>query len=433
MIIGGKNMRKLKVHPGKRYLMYEDGEPFFYLGDTAWNLFHKLSRGEIEYYLSVRAKQGFNVVQAVALAEHDGLATPNHYGRYPLKKINGVYDPTMPDEDPGFNYWQNIDFAVEVAAKYNIFIALLPTWGDKYNKAQGIGPEIFDEENAYVYGKWIANRYKDCWNIIWVLGGDRCLETDRHFAVIDAMAKGIKEVDGNHLMTFHPPGACSSIDYLKDKDYIDFHAIQSGHAIECYDSWKMLRSTKESENKPFMDLEPRYEDHPACFNIDYEYMWNAADVRNNAYWNLMEGACGHTYGNHSTWAFSMKESAYWKYRWQDVLMHEGANQLKYMMQLRMSRPYFEFRSAPELLIDDSAVNAHQCAGRGDKYAFFYSPLGMPIRAKLDSFSGYAAKTAWFDPRTGNEMVEGIVPLKEVLFVPPSQGKGCDWVLIVDIL
>ena len=77
-------MQPLAVHPGRRYLMTTDGEPFFYLGDTAWELLHALSREETREYLDVRQQQGFNVIQTVALAEFDGLRTPNHYGRVPL-------------------------------------------------------------------------------------------------------------------------------------------------------------------------------------------------------------------------------------------------------------------------------------------------------------------------------------------------------------
>ena len=35
-------MRKLTV--SGRNLVWEDGEPFFYLGDTAWELFHRTTR-----------------------------------------------------------------------------------------------------------------------------------------------------------------------------------------------------------------------------------------------------------------------------------------------------------------------------------------------------------------------------------------------------
>jgi hypothetical protein len=56
-----------------------DGRPFFWLGDTAWELFHRLNREEATRYLEDRASKGFTVIQAVALAELDGLNTPNAY------------------------------------------------------------------------------------------------------------------------------------------------------------------------------------------------------------------------------------------------------------------------------------------------------------------------------------------------------------------
>ena len=60
---------RLKVSDNRRFLVTEKGEPFFWLGDTAWELFHRLTREEATRYLENRAKLGFNVVQAVALAE----------------------------------------------------------------------------------------------------------------------------------------------------------------------------------------------------------------------------------------------------------------------------------------------------------------------------------------------------------------------------
>jgi hypothetical protein len=67
----------LEVAPGGRYLQTSEGKPFFYLGDTAWALFHRLTRKEAETYLQDRADKGFTVIQAVALAELRGLDEPN--------------------------------------------------------------------------------------------------------------------------------------------------------------------------------------------------------------------------------------------------------------------------------------------------------------------------------------------------------------------
>ncbi|MFO7620852.1 MAG: DUF4038 domain-containing protein, partial [Bacteroidales bacterium] len=32
---------KLAISENKRFLVFEDGTPFFYLGDTGWELFHR--------------------------------------------------------------------------------------------------------------------------------------------------------------------------------------------------------------------------------------------------------------------------------------------------------------------------------------------------------------------------------------------------------
>lgn len=46
---------RLKVSDDHHFLVTEVGRPFFYLGDTAWELFHRLNREEAERYLRNRA------------------------------------------------------------------------------------------------------------------------------------------------------------------------------------------------------------------------------------------------------------------------------------------------------------------------------------------------------------------------------------------
>jgi Protein of unknown function (DUF4038) len=113
------------ISSNHRYLL-KDGKPFFWLGDTGWELFHRLTREEAEQYFKRRAEQGFTVIQAVVLAEFDGLHTPNAYGDLPLQND----DPTKPNEA----YFRYVDELIDKAATYNLNIGLLPTWGDKIFK-----------------------------------------------------------------------------------------------------------------------------------------------------------------------------------------------------------------------------------------------------------------------------------------------------------
>ena len=160
---------RLRVSDNHHFLVKEDGSPFFWLGDTAWELFHRLTREDAERYLQNRAKLRFTVVQAVVLAEFDGLGTANAYGDRPLADN----DPTKPNEA----YFRHVDWILARANALGLYIGMLPTWGDKWNKKWGQGPEIFTPENAEAYGEWLGRRYKDA-GLVWILGGDRPVETD---------------------------------------------------------------------------------------------------------------------------------------------------------------------------------------------------------------------------------------------------------------
>ena len=215
-------------------------------------------------YLKKRASQGFNVVQAVALAELDGLNDPNPNGDLPL--INN--DPAYPND----KYFNHIDFIIKEAEKLGIYIALLPTWGDKLNmKSWGTGPEIFNSSNAYDYGKWIGNRYRDYDNIIWIIGGDRQpREGSLDVEVWNQMANGVVDGAGgydNTLMSYHPQpkdGGGSSTWFHQEK-WLDFNMHQTGHCLK--QTYKNIGHDYQlNPIKPVLDAEPLYEDHPNCFN-----------------------------------------------------------------------------------------------------------------------------------------------------------------------
>jgi len=159
------NNGRLNISPNGHYLVHEDGSPFFWLGDTGWELFHRLTLDEIIHYFDNRQKKGFNVIQAAVLAEMDGLRKPDRNGEVPFYDL----DPTKPNE----KYFQFVDTVVKLALSKNLYMGLLPTWGDKVTLLWGAGPVVFNPENAYQYGLWIGKRYEKYPNIIWILGGDR--------------------------------------------------------------------------------------------------------------------------------------------------------------------------------------------------------------------------------------------------------------------
>lgn len=426
-----KNQR-LKVSDNKHFLVHEDGSPFFWLGDTGWELLHRLDRENAEKYLKKRAEQGFSVIQAVALAEENGLKDPNPYGEIPFVDL----DPTKPNE----KYFQHLDYVIDLAAKYGIFIALLPTWGDKVEKQWGQGPVIFNSENARVYGEWLGKRYKDKKNVIWVNGGDR-EPMPGHILLWRRLAEGIIAGVGNKenaLITFHPPGGRASSEWMHNEEWLDFNMLQTGHCRDVDVYARIAKDYNLVPTKPTMDGEPIYEDHPVCFNAKENGYSTDTDLRKSAYWGVFAGGHGHTYGCHDVWQmFSPDKNPVNNPRrpWYDALDMIGANQMKHLKNLMLSRPYLTRIPDQSIIVGENKSGAEYVVATRDQsgsYVMVYIPVGMVVKIDLSKLSGNTIKVSWYNTKDGS-VVKGPDITKKSMqeFTTPTLGKGNDWVLVLD--
>ncbi len=434
----------IRPDPTGHFLVTAAGEPFFWLADTAWELFHRLDRAETEHYLETRRQQGFNVIQAVILAEMDGLHTPNANGHLPLAGD----DPLRPNEF----YFRHVDEIIRLAAAKGLYIGLLPTWGDKVNRELwGTGPVIFNRDNARGYGIFLGQRYKHDPNILWILGGDR--PAGGYQDLWTAMAEGITEgLERRPFFTYHPQGGMSSSAWLHHADWLDMNMWQSGHVLLDSPNWDMIRADYQRHPfKPVLDGEPNYEDHP----VDpYLRPWvpqygrfTAYDVRKQAYRAVFSGACGHTYGHHAVWQFWTLEREPVNFpmpAWQEAILQPGATQLIHLKNLALSRPYLDRIPAPDLLtglpeVPPPAENehfaplraAHPVAARcaAGTYGMVYFPLAhQSLQVDLSCLSG-PVKAGWFDPRHGTTYPLGEYPQEITTFTSPLAGP--DWVLLLD--
>ncbi|MDQ8186554.1 DUF4038 domain-containing protein [Pelagicoccus sp. SDUM812002] len=392
------------VHPTQvsengRFLETSDGQPYFWLADTAWSLFHHLDREEATVYLEKRSEQGFNVVMAVALAEPDGLRTENAYGELPLHDL----DPSRPNEA----YFEHIDFVVAKANELGITIGLLPTWGDKFNLKWGVGPEVFDPQNAFDYGQFIGSRYADT-SVVWILGGDRSPESQAHLDIIHAMARGIQAGDHRgHLMTYHPQGHRSSSLYFHESDWLDFNLHQSGHGNVDFANYKAtLRDYALVPTKPAMDGEPCYEDHPV--NWKPELGWfDEFDARRAGYWSILSGASGHAYGHHSVWQMwepGREPISSARTLWQEAIDYPGARQLGYLRKAFESIPWYDLSPKSELLVSGPSTGANAvlvAASPDHSTVLAYTPHGESFTIQLPGIKTSKIDAQWFNPRDGD--------------------------------
>lgn len=428
---------KLLVSEENRYLKHENGKPFFWLGETGWLMPERLNRDEVGYYLGRCREAGFNVVQIQTINDvpaFNAYGQMSHPDGFNFENINkpGVY-----------GYWDHMDYIIETAEQNGIYIGMVCIWGGLVKSGR------MDVEEAQAYGKFLADRYKDAPNIIWIIGGD--IQCDIKSEVWHALARSIKANDPNHLMTFHPRGRTLSTDFYNDAEWLDFNMFQSGHRRynqrgndKNYpipedteeDNWRYVeRSLAISPLKPVIDGEPSYERIPQGLHDPSEPLWQDYDCRRYAYWSVFAGAFGHTYGNNAIMQFYRPGvgSAYGAYTpWYEALKDPGFNQMKYIKNLMLTFPFFERVPDQSIIAGENGVKYNRViATRGNDYMLVYAYTGNEMNIDLTKIKGKKKKAWWYDPSNGQLRYIGEFANKVTRFTPAKrQGPANDWVLIV---
>jgi hypothetical protein len=139
------------------------------------------------------------------------LPGPNYAGHQPW-----LGSPEQPNRD----YFENVDYLLTVAEKLgNVGFVI-------YLGYYVVDTGTFITENAYSYGNWLGERYKERPNLVWVSGGDR-VPTGRE-EVFRSLTHGLRAGDlGAHLITYHPCGWRHSSQYFHKEDWLDFNMIET--------------------------------------------------------------------------------------------------------------------------------------------------------------------------------------------------------------
>ncbi len=417
--------------------------PFFWLGDTAWDLLQRLTLPQARIYLKNRADKGFNVIQAVLTnARREG----DDKGSLQLVEEADILHNISPENEP---YWQHVEAVLNIAEELGLYMGFLPIWGKVARRG------FINEKTVVPYTEFLAKRFGNRKNIIWILGGD--IRGSEFTGMWEAMGQILKRETPDNLIAYHPFGrTCSSYWFLQSK-WLDINMFQSGHRrydqpdLRSWDdkvggepwygedNWRYaeaeLKKIKDgAPARPVLDGEPSYEQIPQGLHDPSQPYWQEYHVRRYAWWSVLAGSCGHTYGDNSVFQFygtgHIQEFGAVD-SWDKAIHHMGSGQMQFLKNLMLEIGFQNCYPMQEIVLSGSGEKEARVSAFGrDDVLILYSYLGTPLTVKTENgeMDGW-----WMDPAAGSRSYFGRVNLSAangIELIPPVKKQGHnDWVCI----
>lgn len=416
---------KLKVASNGRYLEHSNRTPFFYMGDTGWLLFGRLTTEEADMYLEDRRRKGFNVIQVMAVHK---IPYENIYGDSAFFEN----DITRPQPE----YWNHVRKIILMAEAKGLYMAIVCVWGSI------VHDDMVSVDAARKYAKFLVDKLGDLPNIIWINGGD--IDGSLYKPVWQALGETLRIEDKSHLITFHPIGRTQSSQWFHNEKWLDFNMNQSGHRAytpdepndENYgeDNWRyILDDLSLAPIKPTIDAEPSYEyiTHGLLHDASVP-RWTAKDCRRYGYWSVFAGAMGYTYGHNAVMQmYKPQYSAAYacEMTWEEGLKDIGSGQMLWLRNLIERFPYWTGKNNQSILcLDDGYQYKKQLVFSSSEFTLIYLYTGVEICLKINSSQSKDKEFIWYNPRNGEYLKAHPKTNNEktVLIAPDNE----DWVLAI---
>lgn len=410
----------LKVSDNRHYLVYGDGTPFLWVGDTAWAVPQRATDGEWEQYIADRTAKHFTLIQVSPSPEWAGET--DRQGQRPF------VDRECSRWNPA--YWQSFEQKVQRANEAGLVVLLVGLMEPV---------ERYPETNkACLFAR----------NIVARLFGNFVIFSpsfDSEFMPLaNEVGRAAREATAVHLITQHPgtpwnqPIPTFSAQYY-DEDYLDFVGVQTGHNAGNRDwcahhaiEWN-LHLYRHEPHKPVINLE-------AMYDAQGENGWQAVDARSLGWRSWLSGASGYTYGAGDTPPKVLQGSgAVWKWvtdpekydYWKKALQWKSAFQMQYLHDFLAAIEWWRLEPAHDLIrnqpedVTRRMVLAKSAAG---DVAVAYLPNNDAMEIDVSVFPA-PLTASWFNPADGRyTSFPGRIENRGThCFTPPAKG---DWVLLL---
>jgi hypothetical protein len=421
------------LHPSEngRYLVDDCNKPFFYQAETPWLIFINLNIKEMGELMDIRIRQGFTVIQTMALTTNTN--------------VNG--DKPFENNDftkPNLDYFEHIRKGIQLAGEKRLYVGVALAWkgccgGDWTDIILKNGPE-----KCRAYGRFLGRYFAGCNNLFWIQGGDN--DPGPHTDCYRQIALGILEYMPSVLQTYHASSGHSSSDVMNylDNSWMNFSWTYT-YFHNKHNVWVYLAGLAELPEvyemnyieyrkypiKPFVLGESQYEgeDSSSCKPFKPSEI-----VRRQAYWSVLSGSCGHAYGS---WCYMVNKD------WRKVERDQGACQMLYV------RKFFESIAWYNLVPDINRTLLAEGAGRFGKTDFatsaslpdkslivvYLPPSGFEKRSLSIDVTGMKGEiqAKWFNPVSGvytDAKFERSGNLLKTTSAGDNGDKSNDWILLI---
>ncbi len=336
------------------------------------------------------------------------------------------------------------DFARRVVKKANdhgIVVWMTPAFvGNLFGEAmtEGWYREMIagGEEKLHEYGRFVGKRFKDLPNIVWVVGGDFVPRPQDQWLVA-RLAEGIGETDSTHPITGHASSTfLSAVAGFGDHKWLTLDTVYAPTSAE-----SILAVYNRRPTRPFVLIESTYEGERSEGKKE-----NAPpeQIRRQAYWPMLCGACGQFFGNNPLWHFDGPGLFPTEITWQQALDGTGSRDMARLRAVFAGLPWHQLIPEEDHAIvtkgyGEGIARVVTARTADKKLSVSYIPStgadAQDLTFDLGQFAG-PVSARWYNPTDGRWTTVNDAPIANrgahVFRTPGDNGtKTNDWLLVLD--
>ncbi len=401
---GGIRVRSQYPH----HLEYQEGTPYWLMGDTLWNAFNvnsseNLNRQSVQRYIDVRAQQGFNYI-------HSNLITiPQNEGG---KAFEDFAAETL---NPAF--WQEVDTRLEYMNQKGITVMLMLAWAedDKVGDWDGFA----NDEARLRYARYIVGRYS-AYNVAFNVAGEW-----NEYATKEMYQKIAKEIvthdPHNRLIAIHPGELSFTVEEFATEDWMSFGDYQQN-----YRKLHQRILDARDHDKPVVNSEYAYylRDSNSDGKVDKPNSRTLEDIR-HATWDIaMAGGYfvtgwGNTYFGGSRDPGTFDVDAPKNDDWEAQVQH--------VAKLFNNLEWWKLEPKDDLL--KGSGQHYLLAEPGQQYVAYIRKTTRPLSLDLGDGASVNYQVRLYNPRSGGyRELSDVKPDNNIMTLEPPDRQ--DWIFVV---